>query len=326
MIGFHFTAMSVTAALIVLVPGGLQKGRPVETRRKPVPDINSLWDFNKPAETEAKFRLLLPEAEANGNEAYRLEVLTQIARAQGLQDRFADAHKTLDEVEKELAPHIDRVRVRYLLERGRTFNSSDHPKEAKPPFLEAWDLARKAHEEYLAVDAAHMVAIVESPKEAEKWNLKALAYAETCKDPKARNWRASLYNNLGWTYHDSGRFDEALAIFQEAVKAREEMGDPETLRIARWAVGRCLRSLGRIDEALAIQQDQMKELERSGRTGPYVYEEMGECLYALGRKPGSRPWFARAYAALSKDDWLVKHEPARIARLKQLADTAESPD
>jgi len=325
MIAFH-TVFGMIAALIVLVPAGIQKGGTVETRRKPVPDIDSQWDFNKPGETEAKLRSLLPDAESSGNQAYRLELLTQIARAQGLQGKFAEAHQTLDEVEKALAPHMDRVRVRYLLERGRAFNSSDHPKEAKPLFLAAWDLARKAREENLAVDAAHMVAIVEPPKEAEKWNLKALAYAEKCKDPKARRWRASLYNNLGWTYHDAGRYPEALTVFEKAVKAREENGDPEPLRIARWAVGRCLRSLGRIDEALTIQHAQVKELDRSGRTGPYVYEEMGECLYALARKPESRPWFAKAYAELSKDDWLVKHEPARIDRLKRLAETAGQPD
>ena len=33
-----------------------------------------------------------------------------------------------------------RVRLRYLLERGRVLNSSGKPDEARPLFLQAWEL------------------------------------------------------------------------------------------------------------------------------------------------------------------------------------------
>ncbi len=285
-----------------------------------LPDFDAMWDYDRPAETEKQLRELLPAAESSGNTMYALELKTQIARTLGLQSKFDEGHAILDTVEKCLQPNLKRVRVRYLLERGRMFNSSDHPDKAKPLFIEAWDLGRSAHEEDLAVDAAHMVAIVEKGKASELWSNRALDYAETCKDKKARAWRASLYNNLGWTYHDEGRYEEALATFRKALKAHQENGRPEPTRIARWTIARCLRSLGRVKEALAMQQDQVKIFDSQHRPyGAYVCEEMAECLYALGQKKDSRPWFEKAYASLSKDDWLVSHEAARIARLKLLS-------
>ena len=45
---------------------------------------------------------------------------------------------------------------------------------------------------------------------------------------------------------------------------------------------------------------------------------MAECLLALGRGDEARTHFARAYAELSKDQWLAESEPARLGRLAQL--------
>src|SRR5437762_3493884 len=102
-----------------------------------LPDFDKLWDYGNPAETERRFRELLPVAEGSGNLAYLLELKTQLARTLGLQRKFEEAHLILDKVEPLLSPEMNRVRVRYLLERGRAFNSSKHPDEARPLFLEA---------------------------------------------------------------------------------------------------------------------------------------------------------------------------------------------
>ncbi|HEX6385768.1 MAG TPA: hypothetical protein VF177_13945, partial [Anaerolineae bacterium] len=65
-----------------------------------LPDFDQLWDYSQPASTEERFRELLPAAEAAGDDSYLAQLLTQIARAQGLQRQFAAAHETLDEAEK----------------------------------------------------------------------------------------------------------------------------------------------------------------------------------------------------------------------------------
>ena len=92
--------------------------------------IDRLWDFDDPAASEGRFRERLATAE--GDE--RLELLTQVARAQGLQRRFDDAHRTLDKVERAIGTAAPRVRVRLLLERGRAYRSGGSAQRAIPPF------------------------------------------------------------------------------------------------------------------------------------------------------------------------------------------------
>lgn len=283
-----------------------------------LPDLAKLWDFSNPALSESRFRDVLPTALAAGDAAFELQTWTQIARAQGLQRKFDEAHATLDTVLARLADVPPVVRVRYLLERGRVFNSSGDRAASKPLFLEAWELARQAGEDNFAVDAAHMLGIVEPSDQALRWNETALQLAESSPDPKAGQWLGALYNNIGWTYHDSGRFAEALAIFEKARDWRATRPQVEPLLIARWCVARTLRSLGRVDEALAAQEALLSE--RAGLNLPdgYVFEEIGECLLALDRASAARPHFARAYGELAKDDWLQAEQPARLARLKKL--------
>ena len=139
-------------------------------------DFDALWNYNDPAETESRFRELLPIVEKSGDASYCAQLLTQIARAQGLQRQFDAAHQTLDTVESMLTDDLKIAHVRYLLERGRVFNSSKHPAEARPLFLQAWELAQAVGEDGYAVDAAHMIAIVETSEQALIWNLKALDY------------------------------------------------------------------------------------------------------------------------------------------------------
>ena len=276
--------------------------------------LDATWDFDRPAESETRFRSEL--ARLPPRDAASLELQTQIARAQALQRRFDAAHATLDAVEKELPAQPPRVFVRYLLERGRTFNSSGQPARAVPLFREALDEARTAHEDFLAIDAAHMLGIAAPPEQRLEWNLEAVAMTERTDDARSKRWLASLYNNIGWTYHDRGDYAAALAYFQKALPAWQARGGAEKERIAWWSIARAYRSLGRLDEALAIQQ----RLERETTDDPdgFVYEEIGEILLAKGDTVAARPNFARAYALLSKDPGLQAAAAERLARLKRL--------
>jgi tetratricopeptide (TPR) repeat protein len=299
------------------------RSTPPATPAAQLPDFDTLWDYADPAASEAAFRELLPSADASGDASYRLQLLTQIARAQGLQRQFEAAHETLDEVEMGLQPQMSRARVRYLLERGRVFNSSRQPEKARPMFSEAWELARETGEDGYAVDGAHMMAIVETPQEALRWNEEALALAEASEDERARGWLGSLYNNIGWTYHDLGEFQRALELFEKALAWRQEQGRAREIRIARWCVARALRSLGRIEEALAMQESLLREYEESGSQSGYVFEELAECHLALERPERAAGYFALAYAELSKDPWLAENQPERIERLKRLGQVGD---
>lgn len=287
-----------------------------------LPDFDVLWDYARPAETEAAFRALLPEAQAQAshNLSYYLELLTQIARTQGLQRDFAAAHQTLDAVQAQLADDLCRASVRYLLERGRVFNSSGQPEDARPLFETAWEQARACHEDLYAIDAAHMVAIVAPPDEKLAWNRKGLEVVEQTTDTRALPWGGSLYNNMGWDYHAQGEYALALEAFYKALEWRRIQGDPREILIATWCIARTLRSLGRVEEALRQQQALQEAWIPLGGSAGYTEEELGECLLALDRPDEARPYFAQAYAKLSQDAWLMATEPARLERLKRLGE------
>jgi len=284
-----------------------------------LPEIHSLWDFGNPAATEARFRELIPAAIAQGNRGYHAELLTQAARAQGLQRRFEEAHATLDQALALLVPGLDRARIRYLLERGRVLNSSKRAPESLPFFEEAWELAQHADEDALAVDAAHMLGIASEPDAALEWNARAIAYAESSDQPRAKGWLGPLYNNTGWTYFEKQDYVAALSLLERAEAWYVERGGPQQIRIAKYSVGKTLRMLGRVAEALTIQQALLAALTEEGQDG-YIREEVGECLLVLGRGDEAKPHFRHAHELLSKDPWITDSEPDRVARLKQLAE------
>lgn len=275
-------------------------------------DIRSLWDFDDPARSEAVFREHL--ARARGDDALLLQ--TQIARSYGLRARFDEAHALLDRIEPELAGAGAEAKVRYLLERGRTWRSAKQVDRARPLFQQAVDVASAAALEDLAIDAMHMMALVEpTPDEQLRWHRRALAAAQRATDPAARNWDAALANNIGMSQHGAGRFEEALASFRVALAARERIGRPAQIRIAHWMIAWTLRSLERHDEALAILERIEREGQAAGAPDGFVAEEIGENLLALGRTEAARPWFARAHELLSQLGGLDRPDANHLARL-----------
>lgn len=305
-----------------------------------LPDFDALWDYYQPAETAAKFYAILNVAENSGDANYLAELRTQIARALGLQQRFDEAHALLDLVEAIVEDGAGsaltlrsgsstvvspsripwlRVEVRYRLERGRVFNSAKQKDKAISHFEQAWNVAVEAGLDFYAVDAAHMMAIAVSADQALVWNQKALALAEKSAEPKARRWRGSLYNNIGWHHFGQNDFNNALAMFEKAVRARVGQEQPVEVRFAKWCVAKTLRMMGQVDSALVIQR--MLEMEchdsDEGDDG-FVFEEMAECLLLQGNNKEAAQYFVRAYELLSDDVWLKRDEPERLARLKLL--------
>lgn len=283
---------------------------PLSLRYDGAVDFDQHWDFGDPAATERKFRELLPNLR---DEDSRLQLLTQIARTLGLQRRFDEAHAILDRVETEMTPELATVRVRYLLERGRVFNSSKQPEQARQLFLEAWVRGRAARLDDYAVDAAHMMAIVVPAGEKLTWNEKAVAIAEPSNEPRARDRLWALYNNIGWDYHAQGRYEESLAFHEKARRWAAEHKPGEKEFISRWSMARQLRALGRVDEALAEQ----RRLESENGGDGFVHEELGECLLLLGREADAKPCFRRAHQLL-KEIASVAEDKARMERLARL--------
>ncbi|MHB8495368.1 MAG: tetratricopeptide repeat protein [Casimicrobiaceae bacterium] len=282
--------------------------------------LDRQWDFDAPGTSEGRFRAEQARQTAGSREA--LEAWTQVARALGLQRKFAEADRVLDAVEPSLVRAPARVRVRYLLERGRVRNSSGDRTAAVPLFEAALAASGDDHlpgAGYYRIDALHMLGIAAPADVALAWNLRALDEAEKANDARSRGWRASLLNNLGWTMHERGDYARALAYWQRALALREAKGDVEKTRIARWMVARGLRSLGRLDEAETMQRALASELDAAGAPDGYVFEELAEIAVARGDPRAAQPWAAKAYALLGKDEDLRANESARLERLARLA-------
>lgn len=237
--------------------------------------VLDLWDFRDPARSQIR---LLEAAEAEPDAAHRQSLLTQVARAHGLQDRYEDGHATLDAL-GDPAALDDEPAVRALLERGRLHNSGGHPQAAVPLFRTAYDRAQRVGLIGLAADAAHMLAIALPAEEREEWARRGIAIAEGSDDPLATRMTAALLNNLGWTYADDERWAEALDLFDQAIEVRRRTGDAYAVHVARWTRARALRALGRYEEALADLRDLAATDE--GASDPYVAEEIAETEEAL---------------------------------------------
>lgn len=230
-----------------------------------------MWDFGDASLSEQRFRRAL-DGQATSDEALQIE--TQIARALGLQGRFGDAEALLQSIRARLPEGLTRAHVLADLEEGRVLNSSLRQAQSIPSFVEA---RRKAHEigaDDLEVDALHMLGIVDDAVHRIDWNRQALQLASTSPQPPAQAWQASILNNLGWTYFEAERYDEALDAFQRAAILRAEAEEMEELDIARWCVARALRAVGRDEEALELQ----RRLAVTRPEDPYVHEELAELL------------------------------------------------
>ena len=229
-------------------------------------DPSELWNFDDPAGSERRFRTAAETAEGT----HRLVLLTQVARALGLQERYDEAHVLLD----DLSVADPEVATRSALERGRLLRSAGDQEAARPHFEAAATTAREAGLEALLVDALHMVALAAPADEQQRLTEEALAVARASPDQAARDWDASLLNNLGMVHADAGDWQAALATFEEALAARERIGDAGRTRVAKWMIGWSLRNLGRTEEALSMQTALKAELEAAGEEDPYVDEEL----------------------------------------------------
>ena len=158
-------------------------------------ELHALLDFGDPGGSEERFRAFVERARA-GDEPILAETLTRLARAQGLQRQFEVADRTLDEAEAALRPDDNPGRIRLHLERGRVANTAGRPGRGAESFRRAWELARGTNQDGLAVDAAHMLGIVEPPDEARACE-RAMELARASDDPVARRWVGSLSTRSG---------------------------------------------------------------------------------------------------------------------------------
>jgi tetratricopeptide (TPR) repeat protein len=265
--------------------------------------LRPLWDFDDLDATEGRFRTQL---ELETSDSGRAEVLTQLARVEGLRGRFGECDALLDAAEA-----LGGAEARVLLERGRRERSAGESGAGLAQFEQAFERAQAAGETVIAVDAAHMLAIV---GDGAAWTARAVEIASDSDDPGVRYWLGPLYNNLGWSRYEAGDAAGALEAFELALAARERDDTrPYEREIARYAFGKALRGVGRADEAAAALEECVAWAAEAGVADDYFHEELAEDYAALGRDAEARDHARRALELVPDDD------SSRVRRLRELA-------
>jgi tetratricopeptide (TPR) repeat protein len=225
--------------------------------------LRPLWDFD---DLDASERRLRSQLERETTDAGRAEVLTQLARVEGLRGDFDRCAQLLAEAEP-LAGQGAPANVRLDLERGRMYRSGGDSQSALPLFQRAFARAVDASEHYLAGDAAHMCAISSDGRDVmEDWTQRGLDLGE--REPDASYWAGPLLNNLGWSYFDDAEYDHALQLFERALAARKrDVGNVAGIAWAQYAVGRTLRMLGRDRDALPLLESAASALPSATEVG-----------------------------------------------------------
>lgn len=287
-----------------------------------LPDFDRMWDFQDPAGSEQRFNELLIIAERDGNASYKAQLYSQIARAQGMQGKFDEAHANLNKADKLIKPINTLAQTRILLERGRLYNSSGKPELSKPLFMKAIEISKKNQLDVMAIDAIHMMGIMDKPENQIKWNLQAMDIAEQSEDQRVKGWRGPLYNNMGWSYYDIGDYENAQIMFEKSLDFRESIADQQGIRVAKWTIGHLYRIIDKIDKATAIQLALEEEINANDlpKDG-FVLEELAELYNIKGEKEISKKYFKEAWEILSTDRWLLANASERLDRLKMMAET-----
>ncbi len=285
------------------------------------PEIRDVWDFNDPAASEVRFRELAAQADAAGDETFRAEALTQVARTFSLRNQFGDANDVLDEVEGGPAARHPRVQVRLLLERGRTLNSGGDGEAALALFEQAIPIARDTGEHFLAGDAIHMAAIAADIEGEAHWIQVLEDYIASDPNEGSIYWRGAMHNNMGWSYFYADRFEEAAEEFRQSGAAYAAMdGQRFQALIADYALGRALYAQGRAQEALALQEAAYAALDSElDMQDEFVAAEIALIRAELGDNEGAQPFARLAYDKLSTQGWFAESEADRLEALRVLA-------
>jgi tetratricopeptide (TPR) repeat protein len=277
--------------------------------------LRSLWDFDDLDASQARLEAQLGEEESDDG---RAEVITQLARVEGLRSDFEAADRLLDDA-VELAGASDVARARIELESGRVRRSGGDVGAALPLFESAYSRALQAGQFFIAADAAHMAALAAPDQEGfVRWTERGVTIAED--NEGASYWLGSLLNNLGWEYYEAGEREAALDAFQRALQARErDPENPAAIEIARYAVGKALRALGRAEEAVPQLEQAVVSATRRGTSDGWLHEELAEEYAALGRADDAREHARLAIPLLEETDPTLAEDQERRARLAALA-------
>ena len=203
--------------------------------------LRAYWDFDDLDATARRFRAL------------RAEALTQLARVEGLRERFDEGDRLLDEAAQE---DDARVRIRVDLERGRLRRSSGDKVAALPLFESAFAAALEAGEDWLAGDAAHMCALA-APRLGRDARLVAGAGSSSPrrrKPPRTGPGRSSTTSAGSTSRPASTRTRSAPSSARSPRGSASRTSPPRSRSRATRLPRRCSRSIGPMEAAFQFER------------------------------------------------------------------------
>lgn len=125
-----------------------------------------------------------------------------------------------------------------LLSEGASIEAA-RPNAAHDLYLLAWEAASN---DYQACMAAHYVARAQdSARERFRWNAVALDRALAVSDGRAAGFLPSLYLNMGRSFEDVGRTDEARDAYRNAAGSLAALAADPYRAVLEEAIGRAIR-------------------------------------------------------------------------------------
>jgi len=199
---------------------------------------DSLFNSNEYEASRAIYIQAMEQANTNKENSELTEAYSMIARTYLIMDKKEEGRPWIQKAEKVGNSKEPLGWSRYLGVRGRFEWKDKELDKATATFKEMYNYCsgRKLYER--AIDAAHMVAITGKPEEQIEWGKKGLKEAE---EGTVTRWLGPLWNNLGATYEDMGRYKEALDAYLKAREFHWRYGDEKNKLIADWAVGHAYR-------------------------------------------------------------------------------------
>ncbi len=239
-------------------------------------------------EARRLYELAAAEAEAAGRRSIQVEALAQVARCFSIQGQGERGESVLNRAAALARESEPLGWSRYRLVLGVYLRESGDRPRATETFMDLYEycLGRGLHER--AVNAAHMVATAADLETQLVWGRKGIAAAEA---GGFQDWLGPLWNNLGWTYDDLGRYEEALHALIRARAYHYSGGDDHAKLVADWSVGHAHRMVGELPIAREWMTDVYVRAERRYAQEPtpsraewvgHAARELGEIEFAEG--------------------------------------------
>ncbi len=211
-----------------------------------IKEADDLFNSDQYVQARSLYKRALAKAEIEIGNSDQVEALSMIARTYLILNEVEAGREWLLKAEKLADDHDPLGWSRYQSVKGRFLWQEKRPDEATALFKSLYEYCsgRKLYER--AIDAAHMVAITGTQDEQVEWGKKGIKEAET---GQITRWLGALWNNLGATYEDMGRYDSSLEAYMKAREYHYKYGTDRNKVIADYAVGHALVNLKRFQEA-----------------------------------------------------------------------------